>query len=442
MKSQNLPNTSTAKAQGSPTAPLIYYCHGHYWKRSSDGRWYKRGRNDIKLLLKSQGHLSQITNKPISPVDQQILRIQEDCSVQYAGPLAGYKDGIHWAGSDRILVTSSPKIITPVDGAWPTLEKLFDQLLIDPNGRTRNEMQLISFLNWLHLSYKYHFESISTGQLINMPSQVLAFAGPAGCGKSLTQRIITELLGGRCAKPYQFMTGDTAFNGDLFKAEHLTIEDESPSTDMRARRILGNWIKQIATGEEHRLHCKGVDAVMLNPFWRLTISLNEEPENLKVLPPLDESTKDKISIFRAYSPLEPFPTGTQDARQNYWQQLMAELPAFAYFLYHDWEIPDWSKDTRYGVVHYHNPELLDLIEKQKPETRLLKSVDKLMFSLGVSSWSGTSSDLKAALVKRSMGAGVPSTKGIGRLLGNLSRQQPHRVILMGYKGGQANWQII
>jgi hypothetical protein len=37
----------------------------------------------------------------------------------------------------------------------------------------------------------------------------------------------------------------------------------------------------------------------LKPFWRLSITLNDEPENLLILPPLDESLGDKIMLLRA-----------------------------------------------------------------------------------------------------------------------------------------------
>ena len=37
------------------------------------------------------------------------------------------------------------------------------------------------------------------------------------------------MFGGRAARPYQFMSGLTSFNSDLFEAEHLMIEDEQAS---------------------------------------------------------------------------------------------------------------------------------------------------------------------------------------------------------------------
>jgi hypothetical protein len=47
------------------------------------------------------------------------------------------------------------------------------------------------------------------------------------------------------------------------------------------------------------MHAKHREALTLDPIWRMTISLNEEPESLQVLPPLDESLEDKIIILRA-----------------------------------------------------------------------------------------------------------------------------------------------
>ena len=88
-------------------------------------------------------------------------------------------------------------------------------------------------------------------------------AGPRDCGKSLLQSLLTILFGGRSAKPYRYMTGETSFNADLFGAEHLVIEDEQPNTDIRARRNFGAQIKEFTSNPMQSCHGKFREAVGL-----------------------------------------------------------------------------------------------------------------------------------------------------------------------------------
>ena len=259
--------------------------------------WIAQTEAQFKRRLKSSGVSTKASEgEMLSPADIEILRIQDHEAVSYAGALAGYAEGLREEGGLRYLVTEGPRLIEPVTGTWNTLKATFEAVLTDPEHD-----QLAVFYSWLRVAV----EALRLGRL--MPGQALVFAGPPRCGKSLLQNLITLLLGGRSAKPYQFMTGGTQFNSELFKAEHLMIEDEAPSTDFKSRRNLGNFIKQFTVNEDQRLHAKNRDALMLKPFWRVTISLNDEPEDLHVLPPIDPGIEDKLILLRSYKQELPMP---------------------------------------------------------------------------------------------------------------------------------------
>ena len=118
---------------------------------------------------------------------------------------------------------------------------------------------------------------------------MMALAGPAGCGKSLFQSIITETLGGRVAKAARYMQGGTDFNGDLFEAEHLALEDEFMSARISDRLQLGASIKNFCVStRKQSCHRKNRQAVTLPAWWRVSITLNDDPEAMRVLPPLDD----------------------------------------------------------------------------------------------------------------------------------------------------------
>jgi hypothetical protein len=194
------------------------------------------------------------------------------------------------------------------------------------------------------------------------------------------------------------MTGQTSFNGDLFGAEHLTIEDEQPSTDLRARRNFGSQIKNFTVNEGQSCHAKYRDAVGLMPFWRVSISLNEEPENLLVLPPLDDSIQDKLIILHVAKHPMPMPTTTLEQRKLFWATLVSELPAFLYFLT-QWEVPAKLSCPRFGVKHYHHPKLLEAMGSLAPERRLMELIDAELFSLD-DSWEGTAGELENRLTSK------------------------------------------
>lgn len=348
------------------TPPETWFDPGKnvYLVHDSRGQWLPLTEASYKRKLIDCGLSRRVEDgERLSSIDKTILEVQTTRNIDFAGPLAGYRVGLQEFGSLRVLVTSSPRIIEPVAGEWPTLKALIEGLLGERDGE-----QLPYFYGWLKIAY----EALRAGAI--RPGQAMAFCGPHNCGKSLLQNLITEILGGRSAKPYQAMTGGTGFNKDLFGAEHLMVEDESASTDIRARRNFGAQIKNVTVAEGQRLHAKHKDALVLRPFWRLTISLNDEEENLMVLPPMDDSIPDKVMLLRARRRGMPMPTGTVEQRQAFWGTLVSELPAFLHFLTM-YEIPAELRCERFGVRHYHHPDLVQALDSSAPEIRLLALID-------------------------------------------------------------------
>lgn len=348
-----------------PQLPEVWYhvYSKEYYTPDKDGDWIPLAEAQFKRVLKKAG-LSGITPKdePLSPVDVALLEIQQERNVHNVGPLAGYDRGVHAIGPLRALVTSSPKIIEPQPGDWPVLGQLIVGLFGPETGAPVQHLY-----GWLKVGY----ESLRDGTF--RPGQALVMCGPADCGKSLFQKLITVILGGRVAKPYQAMTGGSQFNADLFGAEHLMVEDENPSTDIRSRRNFGTQIKNVTVNDDQRLHAKHKDAVMVKPFWRMTTSINDEAENLMVLPPIDESLVDKMTILRAARTKMPMPTATGDERVVFWDTLVSEMPAFLNFLC-EWQIPEDIQSDRFGVSHYHDSGIVAELGSMDPEERLLELI--------------------------------------------------------------------
>ncbi len=359
-----------------------------------------------------------------SAFDMFVYSLQTEKGVAYAGALAGHPKGPRTVNGSLILVTTEPSLIAPQRGDFPILQALLNGMFASDG-----DAQLTHFYGWLQNALRcLHSRT-------RKPGQVLVIAGPAECGKSLLQTIITWLMGERESKPYAYMTGATDFNSELFAAEHLRLDDEQASTDMRARRAFGARVKELLFGHAQRMHAKNRDALTLDPIWRMTITLNEEPESLQVLPPLDESLEDKFIILRASKKPMPMPTGTTEQTAAFAATLRQELPAFIHWLMNEFVIPEPLKNDRCGIRHWHHPELLTAIRELSPHARLLSLIDKELFhALKIEpQWEGTADELEHVLTGVQSGVRQEAAKllcwnnACGSFLGRLAKDMPARI---------------
>jgi len=400
----------------------IFYDHTRtlFWAPNSHEGWIIIKISDVRRWLEERGCGSKPKKgEKVSEIDTLLNVIQREFDVEYAGSLAGYRHGVYQVNGKRILVKDSPTLIEPRAGSWPLLRGIITNML--------GAEQEIYLFGWI----KVGFEALVAGK--RRVGQALTLVGPADCGKSLLQSVLTDIFGGRSAKPHAYMSGDTPFNGDLFCAEHLMIEDEKSSTDIRARRNFGTKIKEVTANTTNSCHPKHRQSIPLDPFWRLSISVNDEPENLLILPPIDDSLKDKIILLKSLKHPMPMPSVSDEERQAFMGALRAELPAFLHYLTNDLRIPPQLVSQRYGITHYHHPDILETLGTLAPETRLLEMLDTELFgSPAAGSWDGTAAELEHTLTKESSAVNREARQllsfptACGTYLGRLQNRFPDR----------------
>jgi hypothetical protein len=403
--------------QPAPGVFPAYYDHnlGCYWVQNERGESIRINDPNLRLRLRAAG-FSKVAHpgQRLSPLERQLLQIQQSHSVAYAAPLAGYRKGLYLIEGQRILVINSPVVIEPRPGSWDTLNVVFSGLL---------GPQTLYVYGWLKVALEFLREN-KRG-----PGQALVVAGEHDCGKSLVQNLITLLLGGRSAKPYRYMTEQTSFNSELFTAEHLMIEDEPASSDLRTRRKFASYIKIVTVNQTQSFHAKNRPALTLTPFWRLTISVNIELHNLLILPELDDSLEDKVILVKATRFPMPMPTRTPAERKAYWDKLVSELPAFMDHLL-NWNIPEEMRSERFGITHYHHPEIRKAIDAIAPETRMLELIDRTILRGKSVPWEGMSAELQAVLETEApveASALFSFDSAAGTYLGKLAKKLPDRV---------------
>ncbi len=383
---------AAAKAAGTEAPPRdpvnveVYYeaMREKFWTQNATEEWMPINKTALDLILRSNWYSQyEKSTNSLTRVESKTLEIIMHHSVKYAGELAGWMPGVRTICGNRVLISRGPNVPQPKRGKWPLIKNFIKELLGD-EGKY--------FYSWMRAAY----QSLREGAPF-APGQLLAIAGPVGCGKSLLQKLITVMLGGRMGKPYQYLMGLTAFNGELIGSEHLVLDDEVGKSDIKSRRHFGSMIKAMVANSQVAAFPKGGKPFTTEPFWRLSLSLNDEPESLMILPPLDTDIEDKVILLRAKKASVPYPSKELPTMQAYWDALVAEIPAYLHAL-HGWSIPDELKDIRFGVKAYQNPELLFALSSLSPESKLWALICQAgILSNSMRTWSGSASDLETEL---------------------------------------------
>lgn len=415
-----------------PPRPVLIYC-------SPTGRWFSlsgpefiqidQGATVRRLHISGVGKFAA-KGEP-SPMDIELDRLMHEDSVSYAGPLAGWPRGVVTMNRRRILITAG--VTLPMPGPGGCAELL--QILHDMLGRE----QLIQSILWIQVARR----RIITGQWHPLPA--LALIGEKNSGKSFYQSaVIPFCLGGRVGKPAQYMQGITPFNSDLMGAEVLAFEDETQRRDAASRRHFGESIKSMLFARDVHCHPKHGIPVVLRPIWALTISVNDDPEHLQVLPQIDDSLSDKLLMLKCVKAPRAVPDGVNETA---WLEHLVRIQGPAFLrLVDSHPFPEKHFDARTRIKGWQNPDILTAIEGLSPELQLLNLIDDVLFagSVVLSTWTGTSEqlsrELRASQYTREVEKLFSWPTACGVYLGRLAQSRPHRVGMSRKTSGRI-WSI-
>jgi hypothetical protein len=294
-------------------------------------------------------------------------------------------------------------------------------------------------MGWL----KHAYLNLLPDKKAYQPAQLLALCGPPGAGKNLFQDIVTQILGGRMAKPYRYLSGGTSFNSELTGAEHLQISDEVAKQDYATRRRFGAALKDICVNSTQSIHAKTKNAINLPLRWRITASLNDRDEDLCILPPYEPQLREKITLIKFGHGRDLLPDST--GREAFWRQVKSEIPALCHHL-NSYQLPEAIRHPRYGVNHFHNKELLVALDVISPEMQLHDLIIEHVLNSS-SEWNGTASELEQKL--RSKSGELPrvctTTQTTGKYLNRLEEKatEDHvRIVVSNSRtSGRRGWKI-
>lgn len=406
----------------------LHYCGGKWYGPNCDGGFSPMKDTQAGVLLGQHGFSrSQKNEHGNTPAEIIMLWLMQNRAVNYAGPLAGYPVGPHVSGCQRILVTEALKLVKLAKSGnpkhWPTIQLLIQSLLDDAEHD-----QITVFYVWLAASLRHLYTRIDNpGELPFQHCPALALFGEFQSGKSaLIDLVLAPLFGGRKADPLAFLK-EGKFNKDLFPAALLVMDDKGASSNLDERRQRGDGIKSLIWTEFQRMEGKGVDALMVAPFWRLVIAGNFEDSSLNICPALNDSMRDKILLLKCRR-AEGLPEN-EDDKIAWVKQLRAELPAFVSFLMDFKPTPATKKklDKRSRVLNFWHPEITAALLEKQPECKAIEVIDLI----DLAPWHGTATEFYNAVREQDKGGHYErlfsSIDKCGRMLTELAKTMPNRV---------------
>lgn len=402
-------STTVWKETPGPILPKVFYAGRGGYALETNGRY---------IPLPSEGQVRAHILRAGADRDELmalLCDIREKNYVAHIGPVAGFPPGLHTSvdSGENFLVTTGPAIVEGIAGKFPFIKAFLRELLED----SKRPDQYANVWAWLSQARR------NLMRRERRPLPALVLVGPVNGGKSLFIELTRQVLGGRSASAMSVLNGTSVFNADVCGAELLTVDDEIASRDHRMRVAFAHGIKRHFFNGSVRVEQKYRDALTLRPIQALVVSVNDEVESLRVLPPLDESLNDKITlVFCGKASL-----GGLDEREAIAGHIREELPALVERL-DRYVIPPEQAHPRTGVRAWHHPRVLRLLREGSPEEVLRELLSECpAVSLAIQSgepWDGTAAELQGLLVTNPKTAAIARSllsyaKACGELLGKL-----------------------
>lgn len=374
----------------------LYWYHERgdaFLMRGPDKRWAQWTKDAcVDRMRALPGRMIAIKareNEMLSEAKQVLLHAREHRALDAVLPsLPGYRSGIHELDSgEKVLVKHEPVMVVPTPGEWPHMRQLIEGLL---DRREEGGVdQSVFFHAWCQVAAR----AIREGEPGHWRAgHALILTGPAGCGKNrLQEQIITPLLGGygRFADPAKFLFESDEFNGDVFAAEHLMLSEiPMPSQRTVDRTSLAEKIKQVVANPAQRMRLMRTEPCTVSPFWRLTISVNDDKDKLRSLPLITGDFGDKVLIFHCCKkPLPIIERDTIESQRRFREVMQEELPHYLHWLLNEFTIPeqmmsyaDGRSATRFGFREYHAPVIKEGLFDDTPHAELLRLIDMATFT--------------------------------------------------------------
>lgn len=376
----------------------LFFDGATYWQWLDD----KTFRSMTETVLKRQLKVMGISDRKIkgstsTEMDRVLHDIEFNCTVVRALPFVHHPPGPIRYNNKLFLNTATAKCMAPApEGSvahvgdhfpwiWEFLSSFFEPIPPDTAG---GYSQLEYFLAWLRWFYE--------GGLLQQPKpgQALVIAGPTGKGKTfLTNGLIGTMVGGK-SDASNYLVEQSRWTDTVAQEPLMCIDDQIAASTHQSHMRFSALIKKVVANRTMSYDGKWAKTGDIIWVGRVALTTNLDPESLKILPNLELSAQDKISLFKAANHDLVLP--------GFYAQeeiLKQELPYFCRWLL-DWKIPEGllSTDPRFGTKPYHHHELFESSMRTGLTSAIFELIQEFLIQLKAMQperveWSGSASQL-------------------------------------------------
>lgn len=343
----------------------IWFDARHYWVQEESGKWAARNKDDTIMHLKVQGISARLEPKAnASDAERVLVAAQKLRTIKAAAPIVHDKREVVVVNGEKYLNISTIKVMQPADAAteadFPWLAEFFLKIWAEPMPDQRDH-----FLAWL----KHFYSNALTGR--PQQGQGIIIAGPPSAGKTfLNHQILGRMMGGH-SDATDFLMGKTNFNKTNAEVALWAIDDTRGASSWENKSAFSGAFKKHVANPSVRVEGKNQNSFEIPWKGRIVITCNRDKEALEIIPALNSTIKDKISLFWLSDWKAKFlPSGGSE------EVVAKELPFFLRWLL-DWPEPDYvlSKDPRYHVESFHHEKMIDFAHDSSPAARLTELLD-------------------------------------------------------------------
>lgn len=322
----------------------IYYDGDKYYRRMNGG-WLRDNQSVISNHLTVAGGLAPrpARGRPTSELSEAIEHITSNNRVAGQIPFVYNKDllvrrkGKTYINSASVQCHPMADQHTTWGVGFPFIADWLTNFFYSP-------FQLVLWLSWLHYFYKNSYDGTPRA------GQCMFVAGNSNKGKTLmNHRLLGAMMGGH-TDIAGYVTGADNFNENLFEVGLGTVDDQLASSDRRSHLKYTALLKKLVANNVLSMRAMYKGSVDIDWCGRLSVSMNEDPESMRMLPDLDINNQDKVIILRCSSKVIHFPPDVEAIIEQ-------ELAYFCRYIY-DFIIPkECIGSSRFGVLSYIDPHL-------------------------------------------------------------------------------------
>lgn len=336
-------------------AAKFYYDGKFYYAKTSKG-WRPITREDARLHIKASGVSDdKRRGQNLTDVESVLYHIQTNRRVAGAAPVLFKDNDIEEINGVEYLNLNEKFALPPAPAGegrpenFPWLHGWINNAFDD--GTAEENQARDHFLAW----FKHAYQSALKKDL--QPGQVAVLVGGVHTGKSFFSRwVVGHALGGSY-NATDILLKSSAFNKGAGEVAVWRVDDAPTDGDWKTKRAFTQALKEFAANPTLLWQPKFRDAVELPFLGRVILTMNSDPESLALLPAIDGSFADKISLFVIRNDFHPIFLETNSANEA---RAIRELPYFLRWLL-DWQVPDHilnRSKPRYGVKPFHHSELV------------------------------------------------------------------------------------